>query len=100
MTDAAARFESRDDKVLAIVGRLGFASVAQAWREGEQVVRQTRPHVLDLAGVERADSAGLACVLALLAAGQQHEPGVSIRNAPESLRALAQVSGAEKWLAP
>ncbi len=83
-----------------MVGTLSFASVAQAWHEGRDILGKMRPRVLDLAGVERADSAGLACVLALLAAGQQHEPGVSIRNAPESLRALAQVSGAEKWLAP
>ena len=81
-----------------MVGNLSFSSVARAWREGEQAVREARPRVLDLAGVERADSAGLACVLALLAAGQQHEPELTVRNAPESLRALARVSDAEGWL--
>lgn len=98
LSEAAAQFEVREGRVLAVHGNLDFANVARTWRTGEDVMRQARPLVLDLAGVARADSAGLACVLALLACGQQFEPDLAVRNPPESLRALARVSGAETWL--
>lgn len=98
MSGQQARFDSQDGAVLAVSGDLTFASVAQAWRSGEARMRKMRPEWLDLAGVESADSAGLACVLALLACGRQMQPDLAVRNAPESLRALARVSDAEHWL--
>lgn len=98
MSDQQARFEPQDGAVMAVSGALTFASVALAWRTGEARIRELRPEWLDLAGVERADSAGLACVLALLACGRQLQPQLAVCNAPESLRALARVSDAEHWL--
>lgn len=98
MNQPQARFESRDGGVLAIFGALTFATVALALREGEDHIATARPNALDLAGVEHADSAGLACVLALLASGRRIQPSLKIRNAPESLQALARVSDAEHWL--
>ncbi len=100
MSDQQPAFESREDGVLALSGPLTFTSVAAAWREGRDRMREARPTVLDLAGVQRADSAGLACVLALLACGRDVQPQLAVRNAPDSLRDLARVSDAEKWLLP
>ncbi|MGA7297519.1 MAG: STAS domain-containing protein [Rhodanobacteraceae bacterium] len=100
MSDQQAAFESREGGVLAMSGPLTFASVAAAWREGKARILAARPTVLDLAAVQRADSAGLACVLALLACGRELQPQLAIRNAPDSLRDLARVSDAEKWLLP
>lgn len=98
MSQPHARFESRDGGVLAISGALTFATVALALRDGEDRIGAAKPNVLDLAGVDRADSAGLACVLALLAYGRRAQPELEVRNAPESLQALARVSDAEQWL--
>jgi phospholipid transport system transporter-binding protein len=57
------------------------------------------PSRLDLSGLEQADSAGLACVLALLAQGRRKQPALRIEHAPEGLRALARVCDAEAWIA-
>ncbi|TAL82590.1 MAG: STAS domain-containing protein [Rhodanobacter sp.] len=73
-------------------GVLSFATAAEAWRqlrsaiEGEQAPRQ-----LDLAGIRHSDSAGLSCVLAIVAeaAGDGHR--LQVLHMPEGMRALAQV---------
>lgn len=98
MSHPQARFESRDGGVLAISGALTFATVAAALRYGEERISTVKPDALDLDGVDSADSAGLACVLALLECGRRIQPSLTIRNAPESLQALAKVSDAEQWL--
>ncbi|HET8900135.1 MAG TPA: STAS domain-containing protein, partial [Rhodanobacteraceae bacterium] len=84
---------------LALNGALTFASAAAAWREGSALLATRPPRRLDLAAISQADSAGLACVLALLAAGRQRDPALRIVNAPAELVALARVCDAEAWIA-
>ena len=52
-------------------------------------------HNLDLKGVTRADSAGLACVLALLAQASRNKQRLDVIDPPEGLRALAEVCDAD-----
>lgn len=97
MAAAQLRFEMRDDGVLALLGELTFATVAQGWRDARERL-QSGPEWLDLAGVEHGDSAGLACVLALLADGRRVNPTLRVAHAPESLRSLARVSDTLGWI--
>jgi phospholipid transport system transporter-binding protein len=53
---------------------------------------------IDLAGVRSSDSAGLACVLAVLAETRGRGQAVSLLHVPEGMRTLAQVSGVEALL--
>lgn len=100
MTEANAGMD-RDDRAagtLALSGPLTFATASSAWREAVAAIERDPPEVIDLAAVTHSDSAGLACVLALLAAGRRQHPTIHVANAPETLRALARACDAEAWL--
>ena len=49
--------------------------------------------VLDLSGVTRADSAGLALLLELARLARENKTGLQIANAPPQLRQLAEFFG-------
>jgi phospholipid transport system transporter-binding protein len=83
-----------DADTLALSGELTFATAAQALQEGLRALAQGTRTRLDLNGVTKADSAGLACVLALLAQASRHEKRLAVANLPEGLRALAEVCDA------
>ncbi|MDC8014760.1 STAS domain-containing protein [Tahibacter soli] len=73
----------------ALSGALTFATAAQALRECRGA---GHAKTLDLAGVDAADSAGLAVLLALARDARAAGRPFAIANAPESLRALAQLA--------
>lgn len=89
---ASVRCSAPDSKTLVLSGALTFATAAQALRDGTQQLAARSK--LDLAGVTRADSAGLACVLALLAQASRGGRRLTVLNLPEGLRALAAVCDA------
>lgn len=83
---------TRPDTVL-VSGRLSFATAAGALDALNGVFARGGARHLDLAEVESCDSAGLACVLAVLAEAAGAGRPLHVRNVPPGLRALAQVSG-------
>lgn len=97
-TGQQAAVELADADTLALRGALTFATAAAVYRDGIAALEQARPRRLALGGIGEADSAGLACVLALLAAGRRRRPDFAVAEAPANLRALARVSDAEGWL--
>jgi phospholipid transport system transporter-binding protein len=76
---------------LAVQGELTLATVAAVWKSLQGEVAR-----IDLAGVTRADSAGLALLIAWRS--ERHPAAVSIANVPQSLRALARLTDAESLL--
>jgi phospholipid transport system transporter-binding protein len=88
------RCSNADADTLAISGALTFATAAQALQEGSHALKQGACSRLDLKGVTRADSAGLACVLALLAQASRNGQRLAIVDSPDGLRALAEVCDA------
>lgn len=99
-TDAMARTHRQLDVVtvdqpdrdtLALHGALTFATAAHALAEGGRALANGTQTQLDLAGLAHADSAGLACVLALAAAASRAGRHLQVRHWPEGLRALAAV---------
>lgn len=84
-------FAQPDAETLALAGVLTFATAAQALAQGKRALGggvQTR---LDLSGLTRADSAGLACVLALAASASRAGRRLDVVHWPAGLRALADV---------
>ncbi|MBN8923039.1 MAG: hypothetical protein BGP10_02790 [Rhodanobacter sp. 68-29] len=98
--DTGFRLERGEPGTLAVSGVLGFPTAAEAWQTLDGALRAGDRSTLDLAGVRSCDSAGLACVLAVLAAARVRGQVVSLRHVPDGLRTLAQVSGVEAFLAP
>jgi phospholipid transport system transporter-binding protein len=87
-----------DRDTLALSGALTFATAARAFAEGIRALEAGAQTRLDLSGLSRADSAGLACVLGLAAAASRAGRRLGVVNWPAGLRALAAVCGVESLL--
>ena len=91
-------FDTPDRDTLALSGALTFATAARAFAEGGRALASGVQTRLDLAGVTRADSAGLACVLALAVHASRAGRRLAVVHWPEGLRALAAVCDVETLL--
>jgi phospholipid transport system transporter-binding protein len=89
-----------DDDILAVRGVLTFATSGRAFTEGRRILTAGAQTRLDLADVTHADSAGLACVIALVAAANRSGRRLRITGWPEGLRALAEVCDVATLLEP
>lgn len=99
MTDAATfRLEQRAPDGLVLSGALVFATAANALAQTRSALSGVNRATLDLRGVQRADSAGLAVLLALSADARNQARTLSLQNVPEGLRALAHLSDVEALL--
>ncbi|MCX7515092.1 STAS domain-containing protein [Frateuria hangzhouensis] len=91
MSAAGFQLDRPAPGTLRASGVLSFETAAAALQAigaalaGEPVAR------LDLAGISRSDSAGLACVLAAQAEARRLGRPLGVENMPEGMRALAQV---------
>jgi len=81
---------------LDVRGALTFATARLAYEAGLRTLRRNgssnTPLQVDCAGVTASDSAGLAVLLELLAAGTRHGRAVRFSNLPDGIRAAAQIS--------
>lgn len=87
-----------DAATLALVGALTFRTAAAALTAGARALDAGRAERLELGDLVRADSAGLACVLALAAHAERDGRRLRVVHWPEGLRALAAVCDVEKLL--
>jgi phospholipid transport system transporter-binding protein len=79
---------------VGVSGELTFATARNARQAGIVVLEASGANafVIDLSGVTRADSAGLAVLLDWLAWGRRKSRAVSLENLPASLVAIARIS--------
>ena len=91
------RLELTAPSTVGVSGALSFATASAAFEALRKEFGGDR-HQLDLSAVSSCDSAGLACVLAVLADASERGYQISVRNAPAGMLALAQVSDVEHWL--
>lgn len=94
---AGASFELNQSApgVLGVSGVLSFDNAQAVLRDLRGAMRAREVTQLDLAGVTRSDSAGLACILAVLA--EQSQP-VHVAHVPASMHALATVCAVDTLL--
>ena len=85
-------------QLFRVSGELDFDSVPEMFRESVERFGVTGDIVLDLAGVTRANSAGLALLIEWQRLARRPGRTISIRNVPVSLRNLARVSELESVL--
>lgn len=95
MSEAAFQLERTAPDTLGISGVLSFDTAAAALAAIGAAMVAGPVTRLDLARVERSDSAGLACVLAAQAQARQLGRTLVVENMPEGMRALAQVCEVE-----
>jgi phospholipid transport system transporter-binding protein len=83
---------------LAFEGDLSFASVPGLWRDWRRIASGRTGLDIELSGVRRSDSAGLALLVECLREARQSGAKVRLFNIPEQMLAIARVSGLETVL--
>lgn len=91
MTAVAFQLDRATPGTLGVSGVLSFETAAAALDAIGAALAAQPVARLDLAGVERSDSAGLACVLAVQAEARRLGRALDVEHMPEGMRALAQV---------
>jgi phospholipid transport system transporter-binding protein len=95
VSTAAFQLQRGTPGTLGVSGVLSFDTAAAALQAIGAALAAAPVTRLDLAGIERADSAGLACVLAAQAEARQLGRELVVENMPAGMRALAQVCEVE-----
>jgi phospholipid transport system transporter-binding protein len=85
--------------VLAVSGVLSFETAGPALEEIQVVLSGGTISKLDLAGVSRADSAGLACIVAVVAEADRSGKTLQVTQMPVGMKALAQVCEVDHLIA-
>jgi len=100
MSDAAAPVKVDDiaPDTVRVSGVLTFANAAKALDVVGSAVARDGRRVIDLSGVTRSDSAGLACVLAVMSGAAERGRPLTVRNMPEGMHLLASVCEVEGLL--
>lgn len=94
------RVDPGDPAALSVNGELNFSTVPALLERGAALLAGHAGAAvrLDLGGVTRADSAGLALLIEWLRVARRNRASIEIRNMPAQLRAIARVSGLDAIL--
>lgn len=84
---------------LGVSGVLSFDTAAMALRAIQSALAAGSVARLDLAGVSHSDSAGLACVLAVMAEADRRGQALQVVRMPAGMQVLAQVCEVEPLIA-
>ena len=100
MTAAAGGFRLLTDTpgTLGVDGVLDFDTAAPALQAIRFALAAGQVARLDLAGVARSDSAGLACVLAVVAEVSGQGRGLQVIHMPVGMQALATVCEVDRLM--
>lgn len=82
-----------------LAGPLTFDTVMGLFQQGPRLFAGSKTVELDLAGVERSDSAGLALLVSWVRQARRQGSVITFLNVPAQLRGLARVGGVEQILA-
>lgn len=91
-------FEDHGDGRFSIRGDLGFTTAVAALEKSKALFSAYSIIELDLVGVERADSAGLALLLEWVNWARGSAREISFRNIPAQIISIAQISEVEDML--
>lgn len=93
---AEASLETTGDGRLRVVGELTFATVNDVLRRSRPLFEGSASQIdVDLGGVSRADSAGLALLIEWLRAARKQGKEILFRHVPAQLETIARVSDLE-----
>lgn len=83
---------------LALRGVLSFATAVQALSALQTALATAAVSVLDLSGVTHGDSAGLSCLLAVMAEASASGRPLQLAYMPAGMQTLAEVCGVDQLL--
>ena len=94
----AARLEDSGDGTWKLAGELGFATVSGLLKNTPRSFFEDGDVRLDLSGVTRADSAGLALLVEWLRESGSKGRSIAFLHMPEQMLSIARVCGLEDIL--
>jgi len=94
----ACLIERTDPTTFVLRGELSFATVTDLSKRSAEMLWGAEQVTLDLAGVTRTDSAGLALLVEWLRHAHRKSKAIQFRNIPQQMMAVAQVAGLDKLL--
>ncbi len=98
MTNVATAIRMQGEGRFTLSGDLVFSSAAAVHAEGEAAFGSLDRAEVDLAGVGRVDSAGLAVLLEWSIAARAARRALRYRNLPSGLVALAGISDVSEFV--
>ena len=94
-----AKLERRDTRSYGVHGAMTFDSVTDLWQQGDAMFSEHTVVEIDLAGVTRTDSAGLALLVEWLREAARQGGRIEFLNLPPQMLAIAKVTNLEDVLA-
>lgn len=79
----------REAATLHLTGELDSDTVGSLWRQREQIMAGVK--VLDLSGLSRVDTSGLALLIHLVASARRQNVEVALLGATENLQTLTKL---------
>ncbi|MGH8274629.1 MAG: STAS domain-containing protein [Gammaproteobacteria bacterium] len=95
-----ARLEPAGEERFRLVGELGFGTVMALLKESEEAFAEKPEITLDLAGVTRANSAGIALLVEWLRRARHDKRRLRFVNVPDEALAIARICEVEPLLEP
>jgi len=95
---AACDIELSGPDTYVVRGEFSFATVSGLSRKGASLLWQSDHVTLDLEGVTRTDSAGLALLIEWVREAKRKGKTIQFRNMPQQMMAIAQVVGLDSLL--
>jgi len=102
--DGSVEFQPEGDGRFRVAGELSFRTAGAALARSRKLFRDYAVIELDLSGVRRADSAGLALLLEWVTWARHNAREIAFHHIPAQLMAIAEISEvddmlhrAEKW---
>lgn len=95
----ALRIEPAGGGRYVVEGEMTYASVPEIERRYAAFWQSEREVIVDLAGVSRADSAGLALLVSWVRAAGESGRSIHFHGVPQALLALARVCDLDEVLA-
>ncbi|MCB1825317.1 MAG: STAS domain-containing protein [Candidatus Competibacteraceae bacterium] len=89
---------SRDGDILRVQGELNFDSVAALWETTEALFADTSLLRIDLSGVSRSNSAGVALLVQWLRQARRRQRELLFVDIPAQMRAIIRVADLETLL--
>lgn len=98
MNTATAILKRREDGCFVLSGHINFQTVPMIWRQGMKMFKDAPSLVLDLQGIERSDSAGLALLVEWMRFARNRNRPISFMNMPSQMLAIARASSLDNIL--
>lgn len=92
------RIESQGEGHFLLIGELSFDTVPAISAKFANMANNSAEVILDLQGVSRTDSAGLALLIEWMRSAHREKKRIVFKNMPEQMLAVAKVSELEDIL--